>query len=57
MKFIAVPSLWVNFVHELVGYINMHIPLFIDVVYTQVHCCHNMLFISLDYLCTMCGVC
>ena len=37
MKFIAVPSFACQF--ELVSYINIHIPLFFDVVYTKVHCC------------------
>ena len=39
VKFIAVPSftcvhVWLVHVH----YINMHVPLFFDVVFTQVHC-------------------
>ena len=41
-----------TFLNDLVSYINIHvhIPLFFDVVYTQVHCCRNMFFFSLDYI-------
>ena len=43
------------------SYINIHIPFFGDVVYIystvlhmQVHCCHNMLFISILVPCVVC---
>ena len=35
----------------------MYTQLFFDVVYSQVHCCHNMLFISLDFIPVPCVVC
>ena len=58
VKFIAVPSFVYQF--ELVSYINIHVPLFFDVVYTQIPLLsqhvHVVYFIRL-YPCTMCGVC
>ena len=51
----AVPSFMYR--NELVSYISIHVPLFYDVVYTQIHCCHNMLFISLDSILVPCVVC
>ena len=59
MKFIAVPSFMrVHFWLVHVHYINMHLPLFFDVVFTQVHCLptnyddnycrHNIVGISLS---------
>ena len=56
VKFVAVPRFVCPFCYELVSYINMHTLLFFDVVYSQVHCCHNMLFISLS-LYIPCVVC
>ena len=39
VKFIVVPSfMCVHFWLVHVHYINMHLPLFFDVVFTQVHC-------------------
>ena len=39
VKFIAVPSFTcVHFWLVHVNYINMHLPMFFDVVFTQVHC-------------------
>ena len=58
VKFIAVPSfhMCVNFWLVHVHYINMHLPLFFDVVCTQRHCLKtnyddNVITTLLEYCC------
>ena len=43
--------------NEFVSYITICIPFFLDVVHTQVYCCHNMLLISLDFILVPSVVC